>query len=84
MGPLLEKREKWRTPSCFSAEETDLGIPGDHRASHNHYNDHNSEFHIAPTPPSTSKAAGLRLRRFTGKTKGTKVGLLRTGVVVES
>ena len=24
MGPLLEKREKWRTPGCFSANDSRL------------------------------------------------------------
>jgi hypothetical protein len=35
---------------CFaSAEKTDFRIPGNHRASDDHYDDHNNEFHLPLT-----------------------------------
>ncbi len=60
----------------FSAEETDLRIPGNHCACHYYYDNHNSEFHVVPTPRGLRhlNTAGPRLRRFTGKTRVRKWG----------
>ncbi len=48
-----------------SAEETDFRIPGNHRASDDHYDDHDSEFHL-----SLNQTASAQLTSYA--TKGTR------------
>jgi hypothetical protein len=49
-------RVQGRKNSGSLSEEMDFRITRDHRARDDHYNNHNSEFHIAlTTPPSSSK-----------------------------
>jgi hypothetical protein len=58
-----------------SAEENDFRIPGNHRARDEHYNDHNSEFHIAlHNTACTIKTPALSLRPFAEKARVLKWG----------
>ena len=68
-APSLPKKDLGR-----SAEETDFRIPGNHRASDDHYDDHNSEFHIAltmlPLQSNRQRSAYVLLQRRQGYESG--------------
>jgi hypothetical protein len=77
---MLEAREQRRREgpvTAGSAEETDIRIPGNHRASDHHDHDYNREFHIALRTLPSLHSTSAQHTFYCREGKGTKVGECR-------